>query len=373
MLLSVAATGMMLMAGQGEVVDSGAPLVPAAAVAPALAETPQTVPADPVQPAQMPAQAPSPDSPYPPPVVLPTLSPIAEQPKEEVPVDPNAIVVTGDTGLRKRDPFAAINEQSFEAVQAVDKALIEPVAKAYNKGLPRPVRKGLRNFFSNLGEPVVFAAYMLQFKPGKAFETAGRFAINTTLGFVGLFDVAKRKPFNLPYRPNGLANTLGFYGVGPGPYMYLPLVGPTTLRDIIGDTVDKMILPFAVGKPFTQPTVVIPMAVLDQLGERAAFDERIQAIRSDDNPYGSYRDLYLNQRKAEIEALHGRYTPGVTPVYGPGLRVPGKDKPAADAPEAAAPVAAEPAPAPAAAPAPEPVPAPAPKPLMVQPLPADPR
>jgi phospholipid-binding lipoprotein MlaA len=155
--------------------------------------------------------------------------------------------------------------------------------------------------------------------------------------------------------------------------MYLPLVGPTTLRDIIGDTVDKMILPFAVGKPFTQPTVVIPMAVLDQLGERAAFDERIQAIRSDDNPYGSYRDLYLNQRKAEIEALHGRYTPGVTPVYGPGLRVPGKDKSAADAPEAAAPVAAEPAPAPTAAPAPEPAPAPAPKPLMVQPLPADPR
>ena len=107
MLLSVAATGMMLMAGQGEAVDSGAPLVPAAAVAPAPAETPQTVPADPVQPAQMPAQAPaqapSPDSPYPPPVVLPTLSPIAEQPKEEVPVDPNAIVVTGDTGLRKRE------------------------------------------------------------------------------------------------------------------------------------------------------------------------------------------------------------------------------------------------------------------------------
>ncbi|MFN3799616.1 MAG: MlaA family lipoprotein, partial [Sphingobium yanoikuyae] len=151
MLLSVAATGMMLMAGQGEVVDSGAPVVPAAAVAPAPAETPQTGPADPLQPAPAPAQAPSPDSPYPPPVVLPTLSPIAEQPKEEVPVDPNAIVVTGDTGLRKRDPFAAINEQSFEAVQAVDKALIEPVAKAYNKGLPRPVRKGLRNFFSNLG------------------------------------------------------------------------------------------------------------------------------------------------------------------------------------------------------------------------------
>src|SRR3546814_2444079 len=65
-------------------------------------------------------------------------------------------------------------------------------------------------------------AYMLQFKPGKAMETAGRFTINTTLGVAGLFDVAKRKPFFLPYRPNGLANVLGYYGVGPGPYMYLP-------------------------------------------------------------------------------------------------------------------------------------------------------
>src|SRR3546814_16310736 len=79
---------------------------------------------------------------------------------------------------------------------------------------------------------------MLQFKPGKAMETAGRFTINTTLGVAGLFDVAKRKPFFLPYRPNGLANVLGYYGVGPGPYLSLPIAGPPTLRDITGDTWD---------------------------------------------------------------------------------------------------------------------------------------
>ena len=226
------------------------------------------------------------------------------------------IVVTGAERAPPGDPFENLNAKSFEAVQSVDKAVVEPVAKAYKNGLPKPVRKGFRNFFANLQEPVVFAAYMLQLKPGKAMETVGRFTINTTLGVAGLFDVAKRKPFFLPYRPNGLANVLGYYGVGPGPYMYLPIVGPTTLRDIIGDTVDKMAVPFLVGKPFTQPAYVIPATILNQLGERAAFDDTVQQIRNEDDPYAAYRELYLKQREAEIEALHGRKRDDVVPVYG---------------------------------------------------------
>ncbi|MBH1999084.1 MAG: VacJ family lipoprotein [Sphingomonadaceae bacterium] len=239
--------------------------------------------------------------------------------------DVNDIVVTGDSGPPKGDPLEQLNAKSFQTVQAVDKAVVEPVAKAYNKGLPRPVRKGLRNFFSNLQEPVVAAAYLLQFKPGKAVETAGRFTVNSTLGFVGLFDVAKRKPFFLPHRDNGVANTLGYYGVKPGPYMYLPIVGPTTLRDIIGDTVDKMILPFAVGKPFNSPAFVIPATILNQLGERAAFDETIQAIRNEDDPYTVYKTMYLKQRQAEIDALHGRVSDEpIVHIYGESIPTPGK-------------------------------------------------
>ena len=239
--------------------------------------------------------------------------------------DVQDIVVTGEKGAPKGDPLEQINAKSFAAVQSVDKAVIEPVAKAYNEGLPRPVRKGLRNFFSNLGEPIVAAAYLVQFKPGKAVETAGRFGVNSTLGFVGLFDVAKRKPFNLPHRDNGIANTLGYYGVGPGPYMYLPIVGPTTLRDIIGDTADKMILPFALGQKFFKPAYVIPATILNQLGERAAFDETIVAIRKEDDPYTVYKTLYLKQRQAEIDALHGRVSAEpIVPIYGDAIRTPGK-------------------------------------------------
>ena len=264
----------------------------------------------------------------------------AAVPAVQVPADtpPEDGVVEGDTIIVTRhkitpgDPLEHINAQSFEAVQAVDAAVLEPVAKAYNKGLPRPVRQGLRNFFNNLGEPVVALAFLLELKPGKALETVGRFAINTTLGVAGFLDIAKRKPFKLPYRPNGLANVLGYYGVGPGPYMYLPLIGPTTLRDLIGDTVDNLASPTLLGKPFNKTEVVIGMAALSQLGERAAFDDEINRIRKADNPYATYRDLYLRQREAEIEALHGRTVPDVVPVYGPGLRTAGgKDQKAQEA------------------------------------------
>ncbi|MBA4091669.1 MAG: hypothetical protein C0494_13920 [Sphingobium sp.] len=301
MLLPAVAAGMMMIGTQAE---AAAPQLAVAAEVAAGSQdaAPSVPPADPAPAAQAPAAPPAPQG--------------------DAAQD---IVVTGDKGAPKGDPLEQLNAKSFEAVQSVDKAVVEPVAKAYNKGLPRPVRKGLRNFFSNLGEPVVAAAYLLQFKPGKAFETAGRFGVNTTLGFVGLFDVAKRKPFNLPHRDNGIANTLGFYGVGPGPYMYLPIVGPTTLRDIIGDTADKMILPFALGGKFFKPAYVIPATILNQLGERAAFDETITAIRKEDDPYTVYKTLYLKQRQAEIDALHGRVSAEpVIPIYGDAIPTPGK-------------------------------------------------
>ncbi|WP_242130270.1 VacJ family lipoprotein [Sphingobium sp. Sx8-8] len=304
MLLPAVAAG-MLMGAQAGAVESPPQNTPPSEIA---------VPATEAAP-----QSPPPNVVVPPPPVMPNLPGTAVQPPASAPSQGD-IVVTGRTRPPPGDPMERLNMKSFETVQAVDKAVLEPVAKAYNKGLPKPVRKGLRNFFANLQEPVVFVAYMLEFKPGKAFETVGRFGINTTLGVAGLFDVAKRKPFFLPYRPNGVANVLGYYGVGPGPYMYLPIIGPTTLRDVIGDTIDKMVVPFAIGKPFTEPKYVIPATILNQLGQRAAFDETIRQIRDEENPYAYYRELYLKQRKAEIEALHGRKPPEpVVPVYGPAL------------------------------------------------------
>lgn len=217
------------------------------------------------------------------------------------------IVVTGNAGPPKGDPAEEINVAAFETVQKIDDAVVAPVADAYDKGIPKPLRSGLRNFLRNLGEPVNFLNFMLQLKVGKAFETLGRFAINSTVGVAGLVDVAKRKPFNLPYRPNGFANTLGFYGVGPGPYLYLPFIGSTTVRDLFGRTVDLAVLPYTVGAPFNNPLYSIPIASLNSLETRIIIDDQIRVVRDEcGDPYAGTRDIYLITRQIEIDTLRGK-------------------------------------------------------------------
>lgn len=207
------------------------------------------------------------------------------------------------------DPVEAVNVASFHAVQAVDKAFIGPVARTYKKATPKPLQDGLHNFLNNLDEPIVFVNFLLQLKPGKALETAGRFAINTTLGGAGLFDVAKRKPFKLPRRSNGLADTLGYYGVGPGPFLFLPVIGPTTVRDLAARPFDLLILPAAAGKPFNRPEVGLAKGTLSALDERAHNDDKLKKLRDESSdPYGSIRDDYLKRRQAEIDYLRGKRT-----------------------------------------------------------------
>lgn len=264
---------------------------------------------------------------------------------ETAPSD-DAIVVSGSSEAPKEDPLEAANVQSYKAIQAVDTAIVRPVAMGYKSAVPKPIRSGIRNFINNLDEPVVALNFLLQLKPGKAAETLGRFAINSTIGIGGLIDVAKDKPFNLPRRYNGLANTLGYYGVGPGPYLFLPVIGPTTARDLVGRVVDFAIVPGVVGKPLTDPEVSIPKGVLGALGDRIAEDARITKLRDNtDDGYGEIRRNYLERRQGEIDALKGRTAPvaPVAPVAVETVPV----EPAVVAPQPA-PVEAQAAPAPVA-------------------------
>jgi len=202
------------------------------------------------------------------------------------------------------DPLERVNVRSFKAIQAVDGAVVAPLSRGYKKGIPKPVRRGIHNFLDNVQEPIVFLNYLLQLKPGKAVETLGRFAINTTVGIAGVVDVAKKKPFNLPHRPNSLANTLGYYGVGPGPYLFLPLIGPTTVRDLFGTAADRLVLPTTVGAPFNKSYYAIPTNVLSALDYRVAFDETLTELHNASDPYAATRKNYLARRKAEIDLLH---------------------------------------------------------------------
>ncbi|MFN5128943.1 MAG: MlaA family lipoprotein [Sphingomonadaceae bacterium] len=220
--------------------------------------------------------------------------------------DKNIIVVTARTGPPPGDPVEAVNEVSFVAVQAIDGAIIAPVAQGYKAAVPNPIRDGIHNVINNLDEPIVFVNFLLQLKIGKAFETVGRFAINSTVGVAGLVDVAKKKPFNLPRRSNGLADTLGFYGVGPGPYLFLPVVGSTTIRDLLGRFVDLSLLPTAVGKPFTDPIVSASKGILSSIDDRVRNDEILTRVQQSGNPYAAMREYYLKKRQAEIDVLKGK-------------------------------------------------------------------
>ena len=111
--------------------------------------------------------------------------------------------------------------------------MVGPVACAYKSVLPSRVRSGLRNVLYNLPEPGVFVNYLLQLEPGKAVETPGRSVLGSTLGVGGLVDGAKRRPFKLPRRSNGFADTFRFYGIKTGPFLCVPLIGPTTLRSAL--------------------------------------------------------------------------------------------------------------------------------------------
>jgi phospholipid-binding lipoprotein MlaA len=211
------------------------------------------------------------------------------------------IVVEGRKG--GGTPIEQVNVESFAVAQEIDEAVFGPVARAYGKSVPRPIRKGLRNVLTNLREPIVAANYLLQLKVGKAGETLGRFAINSTIGVAGLIDQAKRKPFNLPRRRNSFANTLGFYGVKPGPFFYLPLIGATTLRDLFGNVVDQLAVPHVTVKPFNQSQYMAPIGVLSALDARFEFEEELQERRAGRDPYGTTKQIYLDRRQAEIDAL----------------------------------------------------------------------
>lgn len=221
------------------------------------------------------------------------------------PDEENVIVVEGVQDI-PGDPLANLNAQTFEVTEKVDEALVEPLASGYEKAVPSPVRKGLFNFFSNLREPVVFLNFLLQGKPGKAAETLGRFAINSTVGIGGLVDVAKKEPFNLPRRRNGFANTLAVYGVKEGAFLVVPLVGPTTVRDLVGTLVDNAVVPTLAGKPFTEPYVTLPAFTVISLESRIEIDDKLQQMRASDEPYTTLRETYLCERRAEIAALRNR-------------------------------------------------------------------
>ncbi|MFZ2739583.1 MAG: VacJ family lipoprotein [Burkholderiaceae bacterium] len=135
-----------------------------------------------------------------------------------------------------QDPLEPLNRRIFSFNEAVDRTVLKPVASAYKDAVPSPLRRGVSNFFDNLEDMWAVPNNVLQFKPQAAAESLLRVVINSTVGLVGLFDVASE--LGLERHPEDFGQTLGHWGLGAGPYLVLPLLGPSSARDAAGLVVD---------------------------------------------------------------------------------------------------------------------------------------
>lgn len=142
------------------------------------------------------------------------------------------------------DPMEGVNRGIFAFNDAVDTIFLEPVARGYRFITPQPVRTGVRNFLRNLRSPVQVANQTLQGDLGGAANDVGRFVVNSTVGVLGLIDVADM--VGLPYEQEDFGQTLAVWGVGHGPYMVLPLMGPSSMRDATGMMVDSFADPLRI-------------------------------------------------------------------------------------------------------------------------------
>lgn len=269
----------------------------------------------------------------------------------------------------KGDPLEGFNRAMYAVFKVLDRFLYRPVAVAYKTVVPKPLRTGIRHVFSNASEPIVFLNDVLQLKPKRAVKTFGRFMINSTIGVGGVFEMAKPE-FHLPHHDNGFGNTLGRYGVHPGPYLFLPFVGPSNFRDFLGDGTDGLVLPYTIGTPFDRVEFQVTRSVITGLDQRAESDDELRALESGAvDPYATLRSSYLQNRAATIAEIRGigeaapdaLNDPLADPAGTGGVATP--LPPSADDPlvDPAAPALA-PAPVPSGAPVPSPTPTATPAP-----------
>lgn len=196
-----------------------------------------------------------------------------------------------------RDPWEGFNRGVYAFNTDFDNAILKPVAEGYVNVVPQTARTGVSNFFSNLGDVVVLANDLLQFKLGQAASDFSRLVWNTTVGLGGLIDVAT--PMGLTKHNEDFGQTLGYWGAGPGPYLVIPFLGPSSLRDGSGRVVDYTQFDLIGNiKDDTARYTVIGLSVVDiragllrttRLVEQGALD-----------PYLFVREGYLQMRENQV-------------------------------------------------------------------------
>ena len=200
------------------------------------------------------------------------------------------------------DPYEGFNRRMFAFNNGVDKYALGPAADVYKTVTPAFARDRVGDFLSNLNGPVILANDILQAEPSRAGNTFARFGINSTVGLLGLWDAAEH--FGIDGHSEDFGQTLGVWGVDSGPYLVLPLLGPSTPRDVLGLGVDRALDPLTWveidNDDDTDLAVRAGLGIVGGLNARVRLDEQIETLNSQPEPYIALRRIYSSQRQAAI-------------------------------------------------------------------------
>lgn len=191
-----------------------------------------------------------------------------------------------------RDPLEPYNRAVYRFNTDFDKAFMQPVAKAYKAVTPEAVDRGVTNFFNNIDDVTSFVNNTLQFKMSRAGSDVGRVFVNSTVGVLGFFDVATN--VGLPSYKEDFGQTLGYWGLEPGAYFMLPLLGPSSIRDTLGFAGDVVVDPFFSLKKGEIYWGFVALRVVDRRADLLAAGEILDDAALD--PYVFLRDAYLQRR-----------------------------------------------------------------------------
>ncbi len=206
-----------------------------------------------------------------------------------------------------RDPLEGFNRAMYTFNDKFDRYLLKPVAKGYRAVMPKPVSKSIFNFFSNLHEPMVMLNNLLQGKPGQAASDLGRLLVNSTVGIVGLFDVATK--VGLQKHNEDFGQTLAVWGVGDGPYLVLPFFGPSNMRDGPALVVDWETYP---------PNHMEEHSTRDKLYVVEVVDKRAQLLEASDIlEQAAGQDPYVFVREASRQSRRNQIYDGNPPQAAP--------------------------------------------------------
>lgn len=195
-----------------------------------------------------------------------------------------------------RDPLEGYNRAMYQFNDDFDRSLFKPLAEGYQNVVPKPVNTGISNFFSNLGDVLVLINDLLQFKFEQGLSDLGRISWNTTVGLFGFIDVAT--PMGMPKHNEDFGQTLGYWGVGSGPYIVLPFLGPSSLRDGTGLVVDWQADPLNEVEGYDSRVGLMTLKAVDTRASLLRATSIIDNASLD--PYAFMRDSYLQRRQSQV-------------------------------------------------------------------------